>query len=74
MQEEMAEIDRRIALYDRRVRELYCSSEPCQRLGKIEGIGPFNVTALVAAVGDRRCFKNGYGYNVGSQIHRRSGA
>jgi transposase len=59
MQEEMAEIDRRIALYDRCVREHYCSSEPCQRLGKIEGIGPLSATALVAAVGDRRCFKNG---------------
>jgi transposase len=59
MQEELAEIDRRIAIYDRRIRALYCSSEPCQRLGKIEGIGPLSATALVAAVGDQRCFKNG---------------
>jgi transposase len=59
MQDEMVEIDRRITIYDRRIRELYRTSEPCQRLGKIEGIGPLSATALVAAVGDRRCFKNG---------------
>ncbi|MBB4189224.1 transposase [Sinorhizobium terangae] len=35
------------------------NSEPCQRLGKIEGIGPIKATALIAAVGDRTCFKNG---------------
>ena len=59
MQEELTETDRRIAIYDRRVRELYQTSEPCRRLGKIEGIGPLSATALVAAVGDQRCFKNG---------------
>lgn len=59
LQAEMAELDRRIATYDRRVRELFRNSELCQRLGKIEGIGPVTATALVAAVGDRACFKNG---------------
>jgi transposase len=59
MQEELTETDRRITIYDRRVRELYRTSEPCRRLGKIEGIGPLSATALVAAVGDQRCFKNG---------------
>lgn len=56
---ELVELDRRIAIYDRRIRELYRSSEQCQRLGRIEGIGPLSATALMAAVGDRRCFKNG---------------
>src|SRR5262245_49523748 len=59
MQEELGEIDRRIAIYNKRIRALYGSSEPCQRLGKIGGIGPLSATALVAAVGDQRCFKNG---------------
>lgn len=57
--EELAELDQRIVSYDRRVRELYRASELCQRIGKIEGIGPVTATALVAAVGDRTCFKNG---------------
>jgi transposase len=59
LQAEMAEIDDRIATYDRRIREIFRSSEECQRLGKIENIGPVTATALIAAVGDRTCFKNG---------------
>ncbi|WP_244562614.1 transposase, partial [Ensifer aridi] len=59
MQTELAELDRRIATYDRRIREILGASEQCQRLGKIEGIGPVTATALIAAVGDRTCFKNG---------------
>jgi transposase len=59
VQVELIELDRRIAFYDRQVRELYRNSELCQRLGKIEGIGPVTATALNAAVGDRTCFKNG---------------
>ena len=43
---ELAELDRRIASYDRRIRELFRNSELCQRLGKIEGIGPVTATAL----------------------------
>lgn len=45
--------------YDRRIREIFRTSEQCQRLGKIEGIGPVTTAALIAAVGDRSCFKNG---------------
>ena len=59
VQTELMELDRKIAFYDRRILELYRSSELCQKLGKIEGIGPVTATALVAAVGDRSCFKNG---------------
>ena len=58
-QAELTEVDRRIASCDRRIRELYRTSELCQRLGEIEGIGPVTATALVAAVGDHSCFKNG---------------
>ena len=59
VQGELMELDRRIASDDQRIRELYRTSELCQRLGQIEGIGPVTVTALVAAVADRSCFKNG---------------
>ena len=59
LQAELAGLDDRIAIYDRRIREIFRSSEQCQRLGKIEGIGPVTATALIAAVGDRTCFKNG---------------
>ena len=59
LQQELTELDHRIVAYDRRIRELYRSSEVCQRLGKVEGIGPLSATALMAAIGDRQCFKNG---------------
>lgn len=59
MKTELAELDRRLAVYDRRIRDLFRSNEMCRRIGKIEGIGPITATALVAAVGDRTCFKNG---------------
>ena len=53
LQQELAELDRRITTYTRRIRELYRGSELRRRLGQIEGIGPLSATALVAAVGDR---------------------
>jgi transposase len=49
--EELHELDRRITIYDRRIRELYRNSELCQRLGRIEGIGPVTVTALSLPLG-----------------------
>jgi hypothetical protein len=36
LQAELAELDRRIGIYDRRIRDIFRNSEPCQRLGKIE--------------------------------------
>lgn len=59
MKTELAELDRRLAVYSKRIRDLFRSNEMCRRIGKIEGIGPITATALIAAVGDRTCFKNG---------------
>lgn len=57
--EQLAELDGRIASYDRRLKALFRSDGMCRRIGRIEGIGPVTATALVAAVGDRTCFRNG---------------
>lgn len=59
VREELAELDRRITSYNGRIRTLFRTNEACQRIGQIEGIGPITATALVAAVGDRTCFRNG---------------
>jgi transposase len=59
LREELNDLDKRIGIYDRKIAELYRASEACQRLGKVEGIGPITATALVAAVGDGKSFKNG---------------
>lgn len=56
---ELTELDARLAGYNQRIKSLIRSNEMCQRIGKIEGIGPIAATALVAAVGDQSCFKNG---------------
>jgi transposase len=59
LREELSDLDKRIAIYDRKIADLYRTSEACQRLGKVEGIGPITATALVAAAGDGKSFKNG---------------
>jgi len=57
--DELIELDRRISSCNRKIRNLFRTNEMCQRIGKIEGIGPITATALVAATGDRTCFRNG---------------
>jgi len=59
LREELADIDKRISAYDRRIKQLCSLSEACQRLCRIEGIGPVTATALVAAAGNAQAFKNG---------------
>lgn len=59
IREELAELDARLAGYNQRIKHLFRSNEMCQRISQIEGIGPITATALVAAVGDKSCFKNG---------------
>lgn len=59
MRDELAELDARLATYNRRVRNLFRSNEICQRVGRIEGIGPITAAALGAAIGDRSSFKDG---------------
>ena len=59
IREELAELDARLAGYNQRIKSLYRSNEMCQRISQIEGIGPITATALVAAVGDKSCFRNG---------------
>jgi transposase len=57
--EEIAELDKRILAFDERVMRIFKSSEVCQRLAKIEGVGALVATAAVAAIGDPNVFKNG---------------
>lgn len=58
-EQELRHLDERIAIYDRRIVALARSSEPAQRLMKVEGIGPVTATALVAGVGNAKVFANG---------------
>lgn len=53
------EKDERIRVMDSRIIELCNQSEVCRRLVKVEVIWPMTATALVAAVGDAKIFRNG---------------
>jgi transposase len=57
--EELESLDKRIKEMDMCVEKIAKASEVCQRLTKVEGVGPLTATALVAGVGDVHVFKNG---------------
>lgn len=56
---QVVQLDKRIAVYDKRLATLAVTEDSCRRLQGIPGIGPVVATALVAAVGDARVFRNG---------------
>lgn len=55
----LGQIDARITAFDRRIDAVFKSNEDCRRIARICGVGPKTATAIVAAVGDGREFKNG---------------
>ncbi len=55
----MLQIDVRIKVFDRRIDQFFRSNADCQRIAKICGVGSKTATAVVAAVGDGKEFKNG---------------
>jgi transposase len=57
--EELLEKDKRIKIYDLKIDEIYKSNKMCQKISKIEGVGPISATAIVSVIGDPRGFKNG---------------
>ena len=59
MAERLKYLDRRIDEYDLKVVRVFGQDERCQRLAKVEGVGPLTATALVAAVGNAHEFKSG---------------
>lgn len=63
---QMAELDDCVANYDRRIREIFRTSEQCQRLGQLEGIGPVTATALIAAGGNRTASRTAVSSRPGS--------
>lgn len=57
--EELNEIQQRINPVDKQIQQVAQQDELCQRLQKIEGIGPLTATAITATIGDATVFKNG---------------
>lgn len=56
---EFVHLDERVDALERTLKTLCEQSEDCQRLLTIPGVGLLSATALVAAIGDIRAFKNG---------------
>ena len=57
--EELVHLDRRVAGIEKKLAGISAQNEDCQRLLSIPGVGLLSATALVAAIGDIRAFKNG---------------
>lgn len=56
---EMLHLDRRIASLENKLETICAQNEDCQRLLSIPGVGLLSATAMVAAIGDIKAFKNG---------------
>lgn len=58
LQDELLAHDERLTRFDRELQQQARNDERCQRLLKVEGIGPISATAIVAAVGDAKQFSS----------------
>ena len=57
--DEMVHLDERIKTLESKLEALCSQNEDCQRLLSIPGVGLLSATAMVAAIGDIKAFKNG---------------
>lgn len=57
--EELLEKDKRINNYDKKIEFIFKTNRMCQKISKIEGVGPISATAIIATIGDPKVFKNG---------------
>lgn len=59
LQEEFIALERRVSACDKKVTTIFKANPVCQRLGKVEGIGPLTATILLTVLSDASLFKNG---------------
>lgn len=57
--EQLVWLDERIGRMDAKILQVFTTTEPCQRLAAIEGVGPMIATALYAAVPQAHLFHHG---------------
>lgn len=57
--EQLNALDSKIEALYKKIKQIAAQNEACQRLLKIEGVGDITATAIVAAVGNAKDFKNG---------------
>lgn len=56
--QELANLTTRIKSFDKQIEAHLQTNEECQRVLRIEGVGPLTATAVVASIGDIRNFKS----------------
>ncbi len=57
--ENLKEMDRQVGELEREIKTWHRENEASRKLEKIPGIGPITASALVASVGDAKCFEDG---------------
>lgn len=57
--QELCALDQRIQVLEGRIQASFESQTLCQKIAKVEGVGPVIATAVVAAIADGRAFRNG---------------
>jgi transposase len=57
--DQLVMLDERIRRTDHLIKRVFAENDSCQKLAKVEGIGPVVATALVAAVGNATVFASG---------------
>ncbi len=57
--EELCTLEQRIKAMEEQIHQIYRSTELCQKIGAVDGVGPVIATAVVAAIADGRAFHNG---------------
>jgi transposase len=55
----LLDLDRQVQALDEQITAWHRTNEDSQRLAQIPGVGVLTASALVASVGDAKCFKNG---------------
>jgi transposase len=55
----LTSLDERVLFFDKEIEAVSKENDACQRVAKIKGVGPKTATAIVAAIGDGKDFKNG---------------
>ncbi|WP_442861565.1 hypothetical protein [Burkholderia sp. USMB20] len=68
LMDQLRELDKRIAGFDRRIDAVFKASETCQRIAQIEGVGPRTATAIVAAVSDPKASETAVTLRPGSAL------
>lgn len=64
MQGDLQDIDARLFDLDKQMKILAKDNATANRLMQLRGVGPVNATALAAALGDGKAFRNGRDFAV----------